>query len=292
MEKSVVENTKNNKVESPLSKISGKWSVKPCRKSWLHAINPNHDGNTIFSGSQIWIVPARARDNSDIVITGLSEEERIAFEAEMFVQPGSLSPYNRKFWSEHRNAIKIPKEGLTLDCDNNVKHKLWFKILSASHRVANGKEDLAVNAMADVVLSSVDQEAKYDTEKINLKTKAYVKFSGMSLADKANYLKVFDEGAMKVDSTTKPDLIDQTLGNIVEARPEEFLQTFDNPYYKDFILLEDFISNNIVIRKGGKFFINGGVELGTTKSEVINRLKSDDFQDTKIGLLAKLKAVK
>ena len=292
MEKSVVENIKNNKVEGPLSKISGKWSVKPCRKSWLHAINPNHDGNTIFSGSQIWIVPARARDNSDIVITGLSEEERIAFEAEMFVQPGSLSPYNRKFWSEHRNAIKIPKEGLTLDCDNNVKHKLWFKILSASHRVANGKEDLAVNAMADVVLSSVDQEAKYDTEKINLKTKAYVKFNGMSLADKANYLKVFDEGAMKVDSMTKPDLIDQTLGNIVEARPEEFLQTFDNPYYKDFILLEDFISNNIVIRKGGKFFINGGVELGTTKSEVINRLKSDDFQDTKIGLLAKLKAVK
>jgi hypothetical protein len=292
MEKSVVENTKNNKVESPLSKISGKWSVKPCRKSWLHAINPNHDGNTIFSGSQIWIVPARARDNSDIVITGLSEEERIAFEQEMFVQPGSLSPYNRKFWAEHRNAIKIPKEGLTLDCDNNVKHKLWYKILSASSRVAKGKEDLAINAMADVLLTSVDQEAKYDTEKINLKTKAYVKFSGMSLADKANYLKVFDEGAMKVDNTTKPDLIDQTLGNIVENRPEEFLQTFDNPYYKDFILLEDFISNNIVIRKGGKFFINGGVELGTTKSEVINRLKSDDFQDTKIGLLAKLKAVK
>ena len=99
----------------------------------------------------------------------------------------------------------------------------------------------------------------------------------MSLADKANYLKVFDEGAMKVDSTTKPDLIDQTLGNIVESRPEEFLQTFDNPYYKDFILLEDFISNNIVIRKGGKYFINGGVELGTTKLEVINKLKTDDF---------------
>jgi len=42
MEKSVVENTKNNKVEGPLSKISGKWSVKPCRKSWLHAINPKN----------------------------------------------------------------------------------------------------------------------------------------------------------------------------------------------------------------------------------------------------------
>ena len=292
MEKSAVETQTQKTVSNPLSQISGKWSVKPCRKSWLHAINPNHDGNTIFSGSQIWIVPARSKENSDIVITGLSDAERIAFETEMFLQPGSLSPYNKKFWGEHRNAVKVPKEGLTLDCDNNIKHKLWYKILNASARVAKGKEDLAVNGLADVLLSSVDQEAKYDTEKINMKTKAYVKYSTMSLADKINYLKVFDEGAYKIDSTTKPDLIEQTLGNIVEARPEEFLQAFDNPYYKDYVLLEDLISKNVIIRKGGKFFINGGVELGMSKLDVINKLRSDDFQETKISLLAKLKGAK
>ena len=37
-----------------LSTIKGKWSVKPCRKTWLHTINPNHDGADIFSGAQIW----------------------------------------------------------------------------------------------------------------------------------------------------------------------------------------------------------------------------------------------
>lgn len=294
MEKSVVENkvVQSKTVTNPLANITGKWSVKPCRKSWLHTINPNHDGNTIFSGAQIWIVAARSASNPDVVITGLNEEEREAFEKEMFLQVGALSPYNLKFWADKKNAIKIPKDGLTLDCDNNVKHKLWFKILSASKRVAKGKEDLAVNSTADVLLSSVEQEAKFDSEKINTKTKAYVKFSGMSLQDKINYLKVFNEGASKVDTTTKPDLIEQTLGNIVENNPSEFLDTFDNPYFKDYVLLEDLLSKNIITRKGGKFFINGGVEIGISKMQVITNLRSDDFQETKIGLIAKLNATK
>lgn len=295
MKESAVESkvTKESTTQvNPLAKITGKWSVKPCRKSWLHTINPNHDGNTIFSGAQIWIVAARSASNPDIVITGLTDEEREAFEKEMFLQPGALSPYNLKFWADKKNAIKIPKDGLTLDCDSNVKHKLWFKILSASKRVAKGKEDLAMNSTADVLLSSVEQEAKFDSEKINLKTKAYVKFSGMSLQDKINYLKVYNEGSYKVELTTKPDLIEQTLGNIVEATPDEFLETFDNPYFKDYVLLEDLLSKNIVTRKGGKFYINGGIEIGISKMQVITNLRADDFQETKIGLIAKLNATK
>lgn len=295
MKESAVESkvTKESTTQvNPLAKITGKWSVKPCRKSWLHAINPNHDGNTIFSGAQIWIVAARSASNPDIVTTGLTDEEREAFEKEMFLQPGALSPYNLKFWADKKNTIRIPKDGLTLDCDNNVKHKLWFKILSASKRVAKGKEDLAMNSTADVLLSSVEQEAKFDSEKINLKTKAYVKFSGMSLQDKINYLKVYNEGSYKVELTTKPDLIEQTLGNIVESTPDEFLETFDNPYFKDYVLLEDLLSKNIITRKGGKFYINGGIEIGISKMQVITNLRADDFQETKIGLIAKLNATK
>lgn len=278
--------------ENILSAIRGKWSVKPCRKTWLHAINPNHDGADIFSGAQIWIGAARSVTNPDVVVTGLSEEERIAFEEAMFLQPGSLSPYNLKYWANKNSYIKVSKQGLELDCDNNVKHKLWYKLLLVSKHVAKGKEDLALNSSAEVLLTSKDQEAKFDSEKINTKTKAYIKFGSMSLQDKANYLKVFDEGAMKVDNTTKPDLIDQTIGNIIERDSAVFLATFENPFYKDYILLEDMLTKNIIVRKGGKFFINGGVELGLTKAQVVTVLRSDDFQDTKIGLIAKLEGTK
>lgn len=278
--------------EDILSTIKGKWSVKPCRKTWLHTINPDHDGADIFSGAQIWIGAARSNTNPDVVITGLTEEERLAFEEAMFLQSGSLSPYNLKYWSNKNNYIKVPKQGLELDCDNNVKHKLWYKLLLASRHVAKGKEDLALNSSAEVLITSKDQEAKIDSEKINTKTKAYVKFSSMSMQDKMNYLKVFNEGSFKVDNTTKPDLIDQTIGNIVERDAAAFLATFDNPFYKDYVLLEDFLTKNVITRKGGKYFITGGVELGTTKAQVITLLRSDDFQETKIGLISKLEGTK
>lgn len=278
--------------EDILSNIKGKWSVKPCRKTWLHAINPDHDGADIFSGAQIWIGAARSVTNPDVVITGLTEEERLAFEEAMFLQSGSLSPYNLKYWANKNNYIKVPKQGLELDCDNNVKHKLWYKLLLTSRHVAKGKEDLAMNSSAEVLLTSKDQEAKIDSEKINTKTKAYVKFSSMSMQDKINYLKVFNEGSFKVDNLTKPDLIDQTIGNIVERDAAEFLSTFDNPFYKDYVLLEDLLTKNVLTRKGGKYFITGGIELGTTKAQVITVLRSDDFQETKIGLIAKLEGSK
>ena len=278
--------------EDILSNIKGKWSVKPCRKTWLHAINPDHDGADIFSGAQIWIGAARSVTNPDVVITGLTEEERLAFEEAMFLQSGSLSPYNLKYWANKNNYIKVPKQGLELDCDNNIKHKLWYKLLLTSRHVAKGKEDLAMNSSAEVLLTSKDQEAKIDSEKINTKTKAYVKFSSMSMQDKINYLKVFNEGSFKVDNLTKPDLIDQTIGNIVERDAAEFLSTFDNPFYKDYVLLEDLLTKNVLTRKGGKYFITGGIELGTTKAQVITVLRSDDFQETKIGLIAKLEGSK
>ena len=44
--------------------------------------------------------------NSDIVITGLSEEERIAFEQEMFLESGKLSPYNLAFWGNKKNIYE------------------------------------------------------------------------------------------------------------------------------------------------------------------------------------------
>jgi hypothetical protein len=275
-----------------LASISGKWTVKPCKKTWLHNQNPNHDGADIFSGAEIWLPAQRSATNQDIVITGLTEEERLAFEEAMFLQPGTLSPYNMKFWSHKNNQVKIAKGGLKLDCDNNVKHKLWFKVLQASTRVAKGDADLAFNSTAEVVLSSLEHESKIDAQKVVVKSKAYVKFNSMSLQEKMDYLKVYEEGRLKIDSTTKGDLIDQTIGSIIERDPAEFLSTFDNQYYKDYVLLENLISKNIVIRKGGKFFINGGVAIGDSKVQVITNLKSDDFQDTKIGLIAKLEAAK
>lgn len=277
---------------SPLNKIKGKYLVKPCRRSWLYSGNSVHDGNTIFSGAQIWIVAERSRSNPDIIITGLSEEERICFEKEMFMKEGTLSPYNSSYWSKHQNAIKVPKEGLELDCDNNIKHKLFYKMLLVNSKVANSVEELAVNSVADVVITSQEQEAKVDSTKFVIKSKAYAKYSCLSQSDKINFLKVYEEGKFKVSKNTKPELIESAIGTIVDTSPDKFLSTFDTQFYKDFILLEDLLEANIILRKSGRYFINGGVELGLTKGEIVSKFQADDFQELKISLISKLELSK
>jgi hypothetical protein len=278
--------------QTALSKITGKYFVKPCRKTWLHGLNPNHDGATLFSNTQIWIVPERVASNPDVVNTGLTKEEQVEFEQEMNLQPGSLSPYNKAWWSKMTNIIKVPKEGLELDCDNNVKHKLWYKLLMNNSKVAKSKEDLTFNSFADVVITSKEQEAKVDTQKFKMKSRAFEKYATMSQADKINFLKVYDDGKYKVNNSSKPDLIESALGAIVDEKPAEFLATFDEPFYKDYILFEDLVSANIINRKGGRYFVNGGVEIGASKAQVVSNLRSDDYQDLKISLIAKLEARK
>ncbi len=272
-----------------LQKIKGKYLVLPCKKSWLYQQNPQHDGSTIFSKAEIWIPADRSKDNADMITTGLSKVEEVEFENEMHLQPGTLSAYNKEYWSKITNIIKVPKEGLQLDCDNNIKHKLWLKVLLASSKVAKSKEDAAFNGLAEVMITSEEVEAKIDTEKFMVKAKAYNKFSQLSQSDKINFLKVFSEGRYKVSTTTKPDLIDQTIGTIVDSTPSEFLATFDNVFYRDYILLEDLLTSNQIVKKSGRFFVNGGVEIGTTKAQVVTNLASDEFQELKIGLIARLK---
>lgn len=278
--------------ESALSQIKGKYLVKPCRKTWLHGLNPNHDGATLFSNTQIWIVPERVATNPDVVNTGLTKQEQVEFENEMHLQEGSLSPYNLVFWAKKNNIIKVPKEGLELDCDNNVKHKLWYRLLMNNSRVAKSKEDLTFNSFADVVITSKEHEAKVDTQKFMVKSRAFEKYATMSQADKINFLKVYDDGKYKVNNSSKPDLIESAIGAIVDERPAEFLATFDEPFYKDYILFEDLVSANIITRKGGRYFVNGGVEIGASKAQVVSNLRSDEYQDLKISLIAKLEARK
>jgi len=299
MEKSVV--VEKNKVTeakmtevtvSALNQITGKYLVKPCQRTWLHENNPDHDGAILFTKAEIWIPAANDSVNPDMLNTGLSKQEQVEFEQEMNLAPGTLSPYNKVYWAKLNNIIKIPKDGLTLDCDNNIKHKFQLRILQGnSMLVAKSQADLALNPMAQVVITSIGEEAKIDSQKFMVKSKAYAKFNTMSQNDKINYLKVFNDGKMKVSKNTNPELIDATIGKIVDSTPDQFLLTFDDAFYKDYILLEDLISNSIITKKGGRFFVNGGIEIGITKAQVVSNLRSDEYQDLKISLMSKLEAV-
>jgi len=276
-----------------LDKIRGKYIVKPCQKSWVEEANPDAKDFALFDKAEIWLCAPRSRDIQDAVITKISKEEQAEFESEMNLQKGTMSPFNQIFWQKHINTLKIPKQGLTLDCDNNVKHKMFYRLLEANgSKVVFGKDQLSLNSSALILVENEEQNAKVDTQKITIKTKAFAKLAGMSLNDKIDFLKVFREGTLKLNANSNPDLIEATIGNIVDKSPEEFLANFDNPLFKDYVLVQDLISKNIIIRKGGTYMVNGGEPLGTSILDVVLQIKDKKNESLKIALKAKLENTK
>ena len=280
--------TPNEKYIEILGRTTGQHIIKPCRSTYLRNINPNHDGATIFSNTQIWIAPQKPVGNPDMYNTGLSLEEEEAFEWALNLAPKTLSPYNKSYWEDYkRTTIKIPKEGKKLDCDNVIKDKLFYKLCMVNTNVAKSLEDLQFNSFADVVITSLEQEAKADNKVYNAKKKAYAKLASMSIQDMTDFLKVYGEGKLKVTSSTKADLIEVTVAKIADEAPNDFLATFENQYYKDYIFIQDCITNGSVEKRGGKYFEKGGEEIGNTLANTITNLQSADYQDLKIRLQSK-----
>lgn len=291
-EKSVVEKQEETVVVMPesntpnLDKITGKFLVTPCKKSWLQEVNPDYKDFALFDKAEIWLPAPRRSDITDAVNTRISKEEQAEFEREMNLMPGTMSPFNLVFWQRHQNVLKVPVKGITLDCDNNIKHKMFYRLLQANgSKVAMSKEELSINSAAEILVTNTENEAKIDNAKLNLKTKAFAKFASMSLSDKINFLKVYKEGSFKVNENTNSDLIDQAIGTVVDKNPNEFLSTLDNTYYKDYIFIQDLIEKNIIIRKQGIYQVNGGEPLGSTITDIVLALTKN--QELKIALKAK-----
>lgn len=283
--KTVMSNTPN------LDKITGKFIVKPCQKSWVEEANPDAKDFALFDKAEIWLCAPRSRDIQDAVITNISKAEQAEFESEMNLQPGTMSPFNQIFWQKHINTLKVPKQGVVLDCTNNVKHKMFYRILESNgSKVVFGRDQLSLNSSAIILVENEEKNAKIDTQKINNKTKAFAKLATMSLNDKLDFLKVFKEGSFKVSDNTNPDLIEASVGNIVDKTPEEFLTSFDNPMYKDYIFVHNLMNKNIIVRKSGSYMVNGGEVLGVSILDVVLQLRKNE--SLKISLKAKLENTK
>ena len=276
-----------------LDKITGKYRVTPCKKSWIETANPNAKNFVMFDKAEFWLPAPRSKDIQDAVITNISKAEQAEFENEMNLLAGSMSPFNLLFWSRPANTMKISKNGLSLDCDNNIKHKMFYRLLEANgSKVAFGKDSLTLNSSAEILVENVLEQAKIDTKNLNTKAKAFAKFASMSLNEKIDFLKVFNDGSYKVNDNTASDFIDATIGMIVDGKPSDFLSAFDNPMYKDFILAHNLINKNVIIRKGGIYSVNGGEPLGSTILDVVLQLKDKKNEALKIALLAKLENTK
>ena len=204
----------------------------------------------------------------------------------------SLSPYNKKFWSDFKIYPKVPQTGVILDLDNSALDKLRYLYCKVSSRVAQSHADALENPMAELVMTSTEKEAKAVSSKVKTKTDAFKQFAQMTLTEQIDFLKVFEEGKFKVSKSSSADFINATLGKIVDDQPEKFLETLSNPYFKTISFLQDCVSAGLIRKTGTKYYLTGGDKIGDSFLSTVENLEKSEYNEAKISLKAKLDALK
>ena len=271
-------------VETPTMEMESlidttKVTLKPIKKhGWLP---DDHDGSLRYSKC-FERLTVQAMKGTGVLNTGLTESDERRLEKKMHMASGTLSKYNKDYWTMFR--IDVPKEGITLDT-NNPEEEVKYLVLKAHQRVANSEMERFDTPFAEYVMTSVEQEAKMENKKSKLKRRAYKVFSNMSTTEMADVLKVMGKRAGDEASI---DFIESQLDKIVTEDPQEFINTVEDPTFKMRAFIDDCISSRVLVKSGTKYQLPGGDVVGYTLEQTIEYLKNPDNQEVYLDLKGKL----
>lgn len=224
-----------------------------------------------------------ARQDRSGYITGLTKEEEKELEEAIFLAPGTLSRFS-EYWQDY--AVFLTEKGLMLDTES-PKDLIDYKLLLMSEKVANSVNEQVHFPKARYVIYDILEDAKKENEFNKIKKKAFAEFNKLSIPEMKNILKLFGNS---VDNSTD-EIVENTLMNIVETKPSEFLKTANVEDFSIRLLIEELLHKNI-LRKVGTRYEYGQDVLGHTLDKAIEFLKDPLNQELVIVLKENLEARK
>ena len=211
--------------------------------------------------------------------TGLSSEEEAKLEKLLHLESGTLNRFS-DYWQNYTVILTDKDKTLKLE---RPKDFLDYKILSSSEKVANSVNNLADWPKATYVLYDAEEDAKKDNLKVKEKRNAYKIFNGMTISEMRDVLKVMGKKADNASET----LIENTLNDIVESSPSEFIETVNVSDFKTRVFINDLVAINALRIRGGHYML-GDTALGHDLETTILFLKEPKNQDIVLSLKAKL----
>ena len=256
-----------------------KVTLKPIKKNgWLP---DDHDGSIRYSKCFERLTVQAAR-GTGVLQTGLSDEDEKRLESKMNMSSGTLSRYNKDYWTMFR--VDVPKEGAILDL-SSPEDELKYLVLRAHQRVANSEMERFDSPFAEYIMTSDEQEAKVVNRKSKLKRKAYKVFSGMSTTEMKDVLKVMGK---RVGDDVSVDFVESQLDKIVTDDPQNFLTTVEDPTFAMRAFIDDCISSRVLVKNGTKYQLPGGDVVGYTLEQTIEYLQNPDNQEVYLDLKGKM----
>ena len=256
-----------------------KVTLKPIKKNgWLP---DDHDGSIRYSKC-FERLTVQAMKGTGVLNTGLTEDDERRLEDKMNMSPGTLSRYNKDYWTMFR--VDVPKNGVTLNL-SFPEDELKYLVLKAHQRVANSEMERFDSPFAEYVMTSQEQEAKVVNKKSKLKRKAYKVFSNMNTTEMKDVLKVMGKRA---GDDASVDFVESQLDKIVTDDPQNFLTTVEDPTFKMRAFIDDCISSRVLVKNGTKYQLPGGDTVGFTLEQTIEYLQNPDNQEVYLDLKGKM----
>lgn len=281
----------SQRVEKPsgraIDEIKGQWLLRSTRKTWLHQIDPKHDGAIRFTRTFASICP-EIDSQSRLVRTGLTDQMAREFEEALFLNPGTLSPYNKEYWSNFKLYVNVPADGVTLDCDHQIMDKLRYCYLKACSKVAKSQTDALENPLYEFVLLSTETEIANEANKFALKREAFSRFQEMSVDQYIEFMSVYQNGKNKVNKSHSTEFMMAEIGKVVDEDPKGFLNTLNDPLYSEYVFIRKCQDLGIIKNKGFAYYTLGGELVGENLETAAYNLQKPEFNSLKISLLSKL----
>jgi hypothetical protein len=260
--------------------------VKNITKTWLPE---GHDGEIRYTGcAEHLCVPFDTQTRK--LMTGLEKEDEVRLEKVLKLPEGTLSPYNNDYWGDYKRTIRIDKNGIVLDIDN-PKDEIIYKNLLVHPEVANSEEELdsEMRPYYKYVITSEEGSAKVKNERFKIKRDAYKLFAKTSIENMKNFLKIYGK---RVDDSATLDFIESEISEIIEKDPQAFIDVMSDKDFdmKTFVL--DCIYIRSITKKGPKYMLTGGDQIGMSIEETINYLNDPMNQDVYLSLKARLETKK
>lgn len=252
------------------------------KEGWLPE---GHDGEYRFTGTAEVLTVQRHKDTG-VYVTGLTEEDEKRLEKSLNKLPGTLSRHNKDFWGKF--FIKIPRSGMVLYLDN-AEHELMWLVCKAHQFIANSEEDKLYTPFARYVMTSEEEIEKKVNDKFELKSRAFAKYSTMSMQEQIDFLRVFGKNP---GSEPRESFIRSQISKVIEDEPAKFLEIMEDKGYKTKVFLKECVAKNIVLEKGTKFVLQGGDVIGYTLDQAIEYLKNPENQEVLIMLKGQLEVSK
>lgn len=229
-----------------------------------------------YSGTKDPITPYY--DSTGLIYTGLDKENQEKFEK---ILNADLSPRS-EFWKDYKvNMVGTKEKTLELV---NPENELAYLFLLNHKRIAKSITDSDIG-LKDYYIVDEDAEADLINSKADIKIKANLLFSKLSVDNKRDILKLYPGFVNTTNISSK--VIDSKLYEQLEKDASKFIIHAEDKKRDVKILLKDLVKATI-LRKNKSSYYYGDDFLGHDEESAISYIEDPTRQSLKIDLMAQL----